>query len=80
MRRLIIILIMASIIGCQKKSRILHHNKDFSVYSDKVVQGEFTAQVLTDGSMTSTYKSIANEARKRIIELKIARILKLIKL
>ncbi|WP_430933682.1 hypothetical protein [Saccharicrinis sp. 156] len=61
---------MAIITGCQNKPRILHQNIDYTVYRDKVVQGEYTAQVLPDGSMTSNYKSPANAPRRRTIELK----------
>ncbi|WP_075589710.1 alpha-L-rhamnosidase-related protein [Labilibacter marinus] len=62
--------LLVALIGCKNESQMLYQNKDFSVYTNKVVQGEYTAQVLPDGSMTSNYLSSANEARKRTIELK----------
>ncbi len=56
--------------SCNHSNHVLHVNKDFTVYSDKVVQGEFISQVNTDGSMTSNYTSPLNTSHKRLIELK----------
>ena len=69
-KSLLLFIVMASMLGCKKESTLLYQNKDYSVYTDKVVQGNFTANVLPDGSMTSNYISPANEPRNRTIELK----------
>ena len=61
---------MTSIFGCQHKPKLLYQNNDYTIYSDKVIQGNYVAQVLPDGSMTSNYESSSNEPQKRKIELK----------
>ena len=70
MKKLILPLIMSVLLGCQDKSRVLYENKDYSVFTDKVIQGDFLAQVLPDGSISSNYKSSENEPPKRAIEIK----------
>lgn len=38
----------------------LYQNKKFALYSDSVVQGNYTSKVLNAGELTSNYQSPAN--------------------
>ncbi len=70
MRIISFIFLLTIIYSCNKPMNIHHVNKDFTVYNNKVVQGDFTAEVHPDGSMTSNYMSPVNIPQKRTIELK----------
>jgi hypothetical protein len=70
MKKYIYLIIMSAILGCTKDTGKIYENKDFTVFKNKVTQGKFSAQVLPDGSMTSNYKSPANNPVKRTIEVK----------
>ncbi|TLX74981.1 glycogen debranching protein [Labilibacter sediminis] len=70
MKKITYILAIASLFGCKQSPKQLYQNKDFTVYNNKVTQGDFEAKVLSDGSMTSNYKSPDNNPRTRTIELK----------
>ena len=64
------IFILMILYSCNNPMNIHHVNKDFTVYNNKVVQGDFIAEVHPDGSMTSNYMSPVNIPQKRTIELK----------
>ncbi len=68
----IIPLLLLSIVlfSCNQSMKIHHINKNFTIYNNKVVQGNYVAEVLPDGSMTSNYMSPENKPHKRTIELK----------
>jgi len=59
-----------AIIGCSKKSVVLYKSPRFTVYSDKVVQGNFTAKVESPVKIVSNYHSLAYENFSRLVTFK----------
>jgi hypothetical protein len=65
-----IVLIMMVLMSCKKKSEILYQSPEFTVYSDKVVQGIFTAHLESDVKIASNYRSLVYENYSRLIVFK----------
>lgn len=56
--------------ACNQRSDILYQSPEFTVYSDKVVQGAFTATVESATKITSDYRSLAHENYSRLVKFK----------
>jgi len=65
-----IILLLMIAMSCTKKPVVLYQSPEFTVYSDKVVQGNFTAQVESPTRIVSNYRSQASENFSRLITFK----------
>ena len=57
--------------SCHTKHPPMYESDRYSVYSDRLVQGEFTARAISAGEMTSDYQS-AGAAIDPVIEFKIS--------
>lgn len=65
---LVTILVLAS---CNmRKEKVLYKSDSFTVYSDKVVQGESVAEVISPIHMKSNYRSPASATYSRLIQFK----------
>ena len=69
-RYLSIILLIIVAMSCSKKSAVLYKSPKFTVYSDKVMQGNFTAQVESTVKIISNYRSLAYENFSRLVNFK----------
>ncbi len=58
------------VMSCSKHSTVLYKSPKFTVYTDKVVQGNFTAQVESPVKIVSNYRSLAYENFSRLITFK----------
>lgn len=58
------------VVSCSKQSAVLYKSSKFAVYTDKVVQGNFTAQVESPVKIVSNYRSLAYENFSRLITFK----------
>jgi len=67
---LLIILLLIAVMSCSKKSTVLYKSPKFTVYPDKVVQGNFTAQVESPVKIVSNYRSLAYENFSRMVTFK----------
>jgi hypothetical protein len=69
---LAICLLSVIIISCkpEDESSILYQSDDFTIYKDKVVQGQNTASVLSPFHIKSNYKSPASSTFSRLIKFK----------
>ncbi|MCK9207299.1 MAG: hypothetical protein M0P66_09335, partial [Salinivirgaceae bacterium] len=56
--------------GCSQRSKILYQIDDFTVYSDKVIQGKNIASVISLTEIESNYKSLENQNYSRLIIFK----------
>lgn len=65
-----IILLIMVMMGCSNKSTVLYKSPEFTVYSDKVVQGNFTAKVESPTKIVSNYRSLAYENFSRLVNFK----------
>jgi len=66
----ILLILIAGISCTEKKPAILYQSPEFMVYSDKVVQGSFTAQVESPTKIVSNYRSLAHENFSRLVTFK----------
>lgn len=62
------VLIMFS--ACQQKSEVLYQSDEFTIFSDKVVQGVFTSKVESPTHIVSDYRSLAHENYSRLVKFK----------
>ncbi|MCF8346366.1 MAG: hypothetical protein K9G38_04075 [Bacteroidales bacterium] len=70
-RKYICLLILIVFLNaCSKKSDVLYQSDEFTVYTDKVVQGEYVARALSSTHMVSNYRSTASENYSRRITFK----------
>ena len=69
-RYLAIILLIIVVMSCSKHSAVLYKSPKFTVYTDKVVQGNFTAQVESPVKIVSNYRSLAYENFSRLVTFK----------
>ena len=69
-RYLAIILLIMIVMSCSKQSAVLYKSPKFTVYTDKVVQGNFTAQVESPMKIVSNYRTLAYENFSRLITFK----------
>ncbi len=65
-----ILLLITIMMGCSNKSLVLYKSPKFTVYSDKVVQGNFAAQVESPTKIVSDYRSLAYENFSRLVTFK----------
>ena len=65
-----LIAVLVLLCGCKKASEVLYQSPQFTVYSDKVVQGNFTAQVESPTKIVSNYHSLAYENFSRLVSFK----------
>ena len=71
MTRLIAILfILFLFAGCQKKSDMLYKGNEFSVFTDKVVQGNYESKANSRTNLVSNYVSTASDNYSRLITFK----------
>ncbi len=57
-------------IACKQKSNILYQSGAFSVYPDKVVQGDYEARAISPEKIVSNYRSTASENYSRLLSFK----------
>ncbi len=57
-------------IACRHQPEVLYQSDAFTVYSDKVVQGDFEARVLSPEHIVSNYRSTASEQYSRLLTFK----------
>lgn len=69
---LVISVIAAAAIAtsCKNELSVLYDSKNFSVHTDKVIQGKNVAEVLSPTSIKSNYKSTENETYSNVITFK----------
>jgi glycogen debranching enzyme len=67
-------LLLTLIFSCQPKedSVVLYQSDAYTLYSNKVVQGKNTAEVVSSNHLKSNYKSPASENFSRLIKFKIS--------
>lgn len=65
---LVILTVLAG--ACSQKSEVLYQSDAFTVYSDKVVQGDYEAHALSPTHLVSDYRSTASENYSRRITFK----------
>jgi glycogen debranching enzyme len=71
MKSLLTTLCLAMIISCSTKDKnVLYQSDTFTLYKDKVVQGNNTATVLSSSQIKSNYKSPASATFSRLIKFK----------
>ncbi|WP_338238581.1 glycogen debranching protein [Persicobacter diffluens] len=72
MRKLLMAIPLAVMAGCSEPTteQKIYESEAFTVYSDKVVQGKYTAEVVGQHHMTSDYLSPENENYLRTIPFK----------
>lgn len=64
-------LLMASLFSCQQKNAdVLYQSDAYTLYRNKVVQGNYTAEVISPTHIRSTYRSPANAGFSRLIKYK----------
>ncbi|TRX72352.1 Bacterial alpha-L-rhamnosidase [Carboxylicivirga sp. M1479] len=67
------LIVILSLSACQQHSqKSLYQADNYTIYTDKVSQGEYTAQVLSPTHITSDYQSPANATFPNFIEFKFA--------
>lgn len=70
-RRISLLLILAvSAAACKDQSAILYQSDSFTLYSDKVIQGEYEARAVSPTHLVSNYRSTASENYSRRITFK----------
>ena len=67
---LLILLILIVGMSCKKKSMVLYQSPEFSVYTNKVVQANYTAMIETPAKIVSNYRSMAYENFSRMVSFK----------
>ncbi|WP_430817344.1 hypothetical protein [Carboxylicivirga sp. RSCT41] len=73
MRAFYLLLIVATLFACQPASETpLYKADNYTIYKDKVVQGDYIAQVQSPTHITSDYQSPANATFPNFIEFKFA--------
>ncbi|MCG8578276.1 MAG: hypothetical protein MI866_00065 [Bacteroidales bacterium] len=73
MRAFYLLLIIATLFACQPANENpLYTAANYTIYKDKVVQGEYIAQVQSPTHITSDYQSPANATFPNFIEFKFA--------
>ena len=71
MTRLIAILFILYLFeGCQKKSDMLYKGNEFSVFTDKVVHGNYESEANSRPNLVSNYVSTASDNYSRLITFK----------
>ncbi|MGO4821970.1 MULTISPECIES: alpha-L-rhamnosidase-related protein [unclassified Flavobacterium] len=66
----LILLFMVFISSCKTDSSILYNAKSFTIYTDKVVQGNNVAKVLSPTAIQSNYKSAENDTYSNVMIFK----------
>ncbi|MCU4155329.1 hypothetical protein J1N10_05040 [Carboxylicivirga sp. A043] len=72
MKQFALLLLTFYLLSCQQEPSVIYQGDTFSLYSDKVIQGEYTAQVHSPTHITSDYQSPANATFPNFIEFKFA--------
>lgn len=67
---MVVLMIVGFTAGCLKKGEILYHSPEFTVFADRVVQGTYTARVLSPEKMVSDYQSLGHEQYSRLVTFK----------
>ncbi len=71
MKKLIwIVCLLLGASACQKKPEVLYQSDAFTVYPDKVVQGDYESKVVSPEKMVSNYRSTVSEQYSRLIVFK----------
>lgn len=68
--RRLVVLLVAGLVACNQQAEVLYQSNAFTVYPDKVVQGDFEARVLSPEHIVSNYRSTASEQYSRLITFK----------
>lgn len=63
-------LVLLSSSSCVEKKPVLYESDEFTLYSDKVVQGKYEARALSATHIVSDYRSTASENYSRLITFK----------
>ena len=63
-------LFVLGLVACKQQPKVLYQSDAFTVYSDKVIQGNFEAKVLSPEHMVSNYQSTASEQYSRLLTFK----------
>lgn len=64
------IIILFLLVGCRKNPDVLYQSKDFTIYADKVVQGDFEARAVSRTNLESNYVSQASANYSNLITFK----------
>lgn len=67
---LVLMLFVLVVSACEPKPKVLYQSPEFTVYADRVVQGEFTAKVESPTRIVSDYRSLAHENYSRLVKFK----------
>lgn len=70
LRLLVIILLLMSACQSPQSTTPIYQNEKFSIFPDRVVQGENVAEVISPTRIKSNYKSPASSTYSRLIEFK----------
>ncbi len=70
MYRLTVLLLIMSACQSPESTEPIYQNEKYSIFPDKVVQGENVAQVMSPNRIKSNYKSPASSTYSRLIEFK----------
>jgi hypothetical protein len=70
MKSLKILFILIVIAACNNSSDVLYQSEEFTVFSDKVVQGKNVSTIKSATKIVSNYKSLASENFSRLISFK----------
>ena len=65
-----ILLLPALFMSCNSQQKKLYQSDKYTIYPDKVVQGDYTAQAESPTKITSDYRSTASENFSRLITFK----------
>jgi len=65
-----LMLLIGALTACRQSPDVLYQSPEFTVYKDKVVQGNFTATVESPTRIVSNYRSLASENFSRLIIFK----------
>ncbi|HPS12649.1 MAG TPA: hypothetical protein PLB87_05180, partial [Prolixibacteraceae bacterium] len=65
-----LIAVLMGLYGCPKAPEVLYQSPQFTIYPNKVVQGNFTATVESPTKIVSNYHSLAYENFSRMVSFK----------
>lgn len=65
-----VMLLVLLLNSCKNEEKSLYSSTSYSIYKDKVVQGDYTASVLSSSSIQSNYQSPVHLNYSSVIEFK----------
>jgi len=73
MKRLLLLAMAASFFACKSTpDNVLYQSDEFTVYTDKVVQGNYEATVVSPTEIRSNYVSAASQQFSRLVKFKVS--------